>query len=428
MLWIQNNVLDLHYAEIAEILDELSNDEAKFLYFLVDEDMQADILMELDEDIRDRFLASLSTKEFADQLENLDSDDAADILGDLPNEKIQEVISHMEDDEAAEDIVDLLNYDEDTAGGLMQKEFFQAQIDWPVNYALEELRKQAEDVEKVYNIFVVDETDHLLGVLSLKRILFAGANAKIADLFQSKNIISVKTSDSVEEVADVMEKYDLVSVPVVDYQNKLVGRITLDDVVDYIKEEADKDFQMATGITDNVDSNASIFRISRSRLPWLIIAMAGGTVGAKVISNFEDSITKIPAMAFFIPLITAMGGNVGVQSSAIVVQSLARGDKDLGKILPKLLREAKVGLVNGVFLACLIFGIASVFENSELGMVVSLSLFTVILFAAIFGTLFPLILNRYKIDPALAIGPFVTTLNDVIGLFIYFSIGLLIYG
>jgi magnesium transporter len=290
------------------------------------------------------------------------------------------------------------------------------------------LRKQAEDVEKVYNIFVVDEQDRLLGVLSLKRLLFANAKTKIADIYQFKKIISVKASDSAEVVAMVMEKYDLVSVPVVDYQNKLVGRITLDDVVDYIKEEADKDFQMATGITDSVDSNASTWRISRSRLPWLVIAMVGGTIGAKVISNFEGSITKIPAMAFFIPLITAMGGNVGVQSSAIVVQSLARGDKDLGRILPKLWREAKVGLLNGLFLASLIFGVASVFENSELGIVVSISLFTVILFAAIFGTLFPLVLNRYKVDPALAIGPFVTTLNDIIGLFIYFSIGLLIYG
>jgi magnesium transporter len=223
-----------------------------------------------------------------------------------------------------------------------------------------------------------------------------------------------------------MEKYDLVSVPVVDYQNKLVGRITLDDVVDYIKEEADKDFQMATGISDKVDSDAAIWKVGFSRLPWLIIAMFGGTIGAKVISNFEASITAIPAMAFFIPLITAMGGNVGVQSSAIVVQSLARGDKDLGRILPKLIREGSVGLMNGLILSSLVFLVATVFVDVHLGVVVSLSLFTVILFAAIFGTLFPMILNRYKIDPALAIGPFVTTLNDVIGIFIYFSIGLLL--
>ena len=427
-LWIQEKVLVLHFADVAEILDKLSNEEAKFIYFLVDEDTQADILMELEEEVRDRFLASLSIKEIADQLENLDSNDAADILGELSEDKIQEVISQMDDDEAAEDIVDLLNYDEDTAGGLMQKEFLQAHIDWPVNRTIVELRKQAEDVEKVYNIFVVDDSNRLLGVLSLKRLLFSNVKTKIADLYQSKNIISVNTSDSAEEVAAVMEKYNLVSVPVVDYQNKLVGRITLDDIVDFIKEEADKDFQLATGISDPIERDASIWRISRARLPWLIIGLLGGTLGAKVISGFEGSITQIPALAFFIPLITAMGGNVGVQSSAIVVQSLARGNKDFGNILQKLVREAVVGLFNGLLLASLIFVIAYFFGNAQLGFVVSISLFTVIIFAAIIGTLIPLILNHYKIDPALATGPFITTLNDVTGLFIYFSIGMLLYG
>ena len=427
-LWIQENVLILHFADVAEILDKLRNEEAKFIYFLVDEDTQADILMELDEEVRDRFLASLTIKEIADQLENLDSNDAADILGELSEDKIQEVISQMDDDEAAEDIVDLLNYDEDTAGGLMQKEFLQAHIDWPVNRTIVELRKQAEDVEKVYNIFVVDDSNRLLGVLSLKRLLFSNVKTKIADLYQSKNIISVNTSDSAEEVAAVMEKYDLVSVPVVDYQNKLVGRITLDDIVDFIKEEADKDFQLATGITEPIERDASIWRVARARLPWLIIGLLGGTLGAKVISGFEGSITQIPALAFFIPLITAMGGNVGVQSSAIVVQSLARGTKDFGNIFHKLLREAAVGLFNGVLLASIIFVIAYFFGNAQLGFVVSISLFTVIIFAAVIGTLIPLVLNHYKIDPALATGPFITTLNDVTGLFIYFTIGMLLYG
>ena len=427
-LWIQENVLVLHFADVAEILDKLSNEEAKFIYFLVDEDTQADILMELEEEVRDRFLSSLSIKEIADQLENLDSNDAADILGELSEDKIQEVISQMDDDEAAEDIVDLLNYDEYTAGGLMQKEFLQAHIDWPVNRTIVELRKQAEDVEKVYNIFVVDDSNRLLGVLSLKRLLFSNVKTKIADLYQSKNIISVNTSDSAEEVAAVMEKYDLVSVPVVDYQNKLVGRITLDDIVDFIKEEADKDFQLATGITEPIERDASIWRVARARLPWLIIGLLGGTLGAKVISGFEGSITQIPALAFFIPLITAMGGNVGVQSSAIVVQSLARGTKDFGNIFHKLLREAAVGLFNGVLLASIIFVIAYFFGNAQLGFVVSISLFTVIIFAAVIGTLIPLVLNHYKIDPALATGPFITTLNDVTGLFIYFTIGMLLYG
>jgi magnesium transporter len=417
----------LHYADIAEILDMLSNEEGKYIYFQLDEDVQADVLMELEEEVRDRFLASLSTKEIADQLENLDSDDAADILGELSDEQIQEVISQMEDDEAAEDIVDLLNYDEDTAGGLMQKEFIQAKLDWPVDRCLVELRRQAEDVEKVYTIYVVDDINKLVGVLSLKRLLFANPKTKIIDLYQGKNIISVKTNDSSEDVAKVMEKYDLVSVPVVDLQNKLVGRITLDDVVDVIKEEADKDFQLASGISERIDGNFSIWRNTRARIPWLIIAMLGGTLGAQVISRFEVGITEIPALAFFIPLITAMGGNVGVQSSAIVVQSIAKGNDQFAGILSKMYKEFLVALINGLLLSAMIFGIASYFENSTLGFVVSISLFTVIIFAATFGTLIPLVLNRYNIDPALATGPFVTTLNDIVGLFIYFTVGMLLY-
>ncbi len=424
--WIEEEISHLHFADIAEILDELDNDDAKFVYFLLHEDLQADVFMELEEDVRERFLKSLSNKEIADQLENLDSDDAADILGELSDSKIQEVIAEMED-EAAEDIVDLLNYDEDTAGGLMQKEFIQAKMDWPVNRALVELRRQAEDVEQVYSIYVVDDNNRLLGVLSLKRLLFASPKTKIYDLFQAKNIISVKTSDPSEDVARIMEKYDLVSVPVVDLQNKLVGRITIDDVVDIIMEEADKDFQLASGISENIESTASVWRLSRARMPWLIIGMLGGVLGAQVISNFESSISAVPALAFFIPLITAMGGNVGVQSSAIVVQSLARGNDAFGSIFKKLAKESLVGLLNGVFLAGLIYGIATVFENSTLGLVVSISLFIVIIFAAIFGTLIPLLLNKYKIDPALATGPFVTTLNDVLGLFIYFTVGMLLY-
>ena len=376
--------------------------------------------MELEEEIRDRFLKSLSSKEMADQLENLDSDDAADILGDLSEEKIQEVISQMEDDEAAEDIVELLNYDEDTAGGLMQKEFIQAKMDWPVNRCLVELRRQAEDVENVYTIYVVDDMNRLVGLLSLKRLLFAGIQTHIRDLYSKKNIISVKTNDSSEDVAKIMDKYDLVSVPVVDLQNKLVGRITIDDIVDIIKEEADKDFQMASGISDKIESTSSVWHISRARLPWLLIGMLGGIFAANVISKFTGEISDIP-------LITAMGGNVGVQSSAIVVQALAKGNGQFDNIAKKVAKETSVGLLNGAFLASIIYGIATFYGNTTLGFVVSISLFVVIVFAGIFGTLIPLILNKYKIDPALATGPFVTTLNDVLGLFIYFSVGALLY-
>ena len=241
-------------------------------------------------------------------------------------------------------------------------------------------------------------------------------------------MISVKAHDDSEEVAKIMEKYDLVSVPVVDLQNKLVGRITIDDVVDVIKEEADKDFQMASGISEMVESSDTVWRISRARMPWLLIGMLGGILGAQVISGFEGGISKVPALAFFIPLITAMGGNVGVQSSAIVVQSLAKGNDQFGSIFKKILKESMVGIINGVVLSIIIYGIGHAFDSPVLGLVVSLSLFTVIMFAAVFGTLIPLLLDKYNIDPALATGPFITTLNDVLGLFIYLTIGVLLYG
>lgn len=425
--WIIEHISDLHFADIADLLDQLNNEEAKFVYFQLSEDVQGDVLMELEEDVRDRFLKSLSSKEIAGQLENLDSDDAADILGELSDNEILEVISQMDDNEAAEDIVELLNYDEDTAGGLMQKEFIQAKLDWPVSRCLVELRRQAENVEKVYSIYVVDDLNRLVGLLSLKRLLFSNLKTQIRDLFTSKNIISVKTTDSNEDVARVMDKYDLVAIPVVDYQNKLVGRITFDDVVDIIKDEADKDFQMASGISDKIESSSSVWHISRARLPWLLIGMVGGIFAANVIAGFTDQISHIPTLALFIPLITAMGGNVGVQSSAIVVQSLAKSTDQLDNILKRLYKELSVGILNGAFLALIIYGIATLFGNATLGIVVSISLFVVILFAGIFGTLIPLLLHKYKIDPALATGPFVTTLNDVLGLFIYFSVGMLLY-
>lgn len=424
--WIDEHVLELHYADIAEILNELDIDQARVVYFRLEEETQADVLMELEEEVRDRFIKSLSKKEIAEQLENLDSDDAADILYELSDSEIHEVISHMEDDEAADDIVDLLNYDEDTAGGLMQKEFLHVEMDWSVEQCLSEIREQAKDVEKVYTIYVVDSFNKLVGVLSLKSLFFAESHEKISDLCQSKNIIYTTVTEELEEVTRLFDKYDLVSIPVVDYQNKLVGRITIDDVVDIIREEADRDFQLATGISEKIEDNASIFRISKARLPWLIIGMLGGTLGAKVISNFEGSISMVPALAFFIPMITAMGGNVGVQSSAIVVQSLARGSQ-FKKIISKLGKEVLVGLLNGLICSSLIFGIATVFGTMTLGIVVSVSLFVVIVFAALMGTLIPLFLDKYDIDPALATGPFITTLNDVLGLFIYFTVGMLMY-
>lgn len=425
--YIDQRVILLHAADIAEIIDELDLDEAKFIYSHLDEDQQADVLLELEEDVRERFVESLSAKEIANQLENLDSDDAADILGELSLDRQLEIIGEMDEEDAAS-IVDLLNYNEDSAGGLMQKEYIKAKEEWPVNRCVIELRRQAEEVEKVYSIYVVDKSEHLVGILSLKSLLFSSPKTLIKDLYQEENIISVPTSMPSEEVARIMDKYDLVSIPVVDLQKKLVGRITIDDIVDVIREQAEKDFQMASGISENVEAGASIWRLSRARLPWLFIGMFGGILGAQVIGNFELEIGKIPALAFFIPLVAAMGGNVGVQSSAVVVQSLANGTNQFSSILARVKKEALLGLLNAFICSLVIFFITWLLETPLLGLTVSLALFTVILIAAILGTLIPLVLDKYGVDPAVATGPFITTMNDVVGLFIYFSIGMLIFG
>ena len=425
--FVDQKVIHLHPADIAEIVDELDNQEAKYIFAHLDNDLQGDVLMELEDDVRYQFVESFATEQLAKQLENLDSDDAVDILGELEVDRQLEVIAEMESDNA-EQLVRLLNYDEDTAGGLMQTEFIRAKLDWPVNRCVVELRRQAEEVEKVYTIYVVDEYDHLVGFLSLKSLLFAGPKSHIRDIFQDKNMVYVTTNVEAEEVGRIMEKYDLVSIPVLNLQKKLVGRITIDDIVDVIREEADKDFQMASGISESVEASASVWKMSRSRLPWLMIGMLGGILGAQVIGNFEGQIGKIPALAFFIPLVAAMGGNVGVQSSAIVVQSIANGTNQFSSIWSKVKREAGLGLLNGLICSSVIFVVTGLLETITLGISVSIALFIVIVFAAIFGTLIPLVLNKYKIDPAVATGPFITTLNDVVGLFIYFMVGMAIFG
>ena len=424
--YIDKRIIQLHPADIAEIIDELDPDEAKYIYQHLDNDRQGEVLMELEDEVRQQFVELLNPKQLARQLENLDSDDAVDVLGELDVDRQLEVISEMDNEDAAQ-LVKLLNYDESSAGGLMQTEFIKAKLEWPVNRCVIELRRQAEDVEKVFTIYVVDNQDKLVGFLSLKSLLFADKKALVKDIYQDKNMVYVTTNVEGEEVARIMDKYDLVSIPVLNLQKKLVGRITIDDIVDVIREEADKDFQMASGISESVESTASIWRMSRSRMPWLLIGMLGGILGAQVIGNFETQIGKIPALAFFIPLVAAMGGNVGVQSSAIVVQSIANGTNQFSSILSKVKKEALLGMLNGLVCSVIIFLITWLLQNVMLGLSVSVALFIVIFFAAIFGTLIPLVLNKYNIDPAVATGPFITTLNDVVGLFIYFMVGMAVF-
>ena len=419
---IQSLICDLHIADIAEIIEELSIEQATYLFQLIDEAKSAQILIEIEDETREHILSTLSSKEIANKvIENLESDDATDVLSELPKEQKEEVLSLIEDDDHASDIEDLLNYPKDTAGGLMAKELIKVNENWTTIRCLKEMRKQSSEVKEVHTIYVVDNHEKLVGTLSLKRLLITETKILINEI-ANYDIVSVISTEDDEEVANIMNKYDLIVIPVIDEKGVLLGRITIDDVMDIVKEEAEKDYQMASGITEDVESSDSIWQLTRARLPWLLIGLLGGLLGAKVIGIFE--IEKNIELAFFIPLIAAMGGNVGVQSAAIVVQGLANESIKINTILSKLVKELGVALLNGIICSTIIFG-ATISLNYpiNLSLTVSLSLFSVIVFAALFGTFVPLTLNKYKIDPALATGPFITTINDILGLVIYFLIG-----
>jgi len=419
---------DLHPADVAAILQAIEIQDARFILTSLDEGLAADSLMELDDAYREQLLELFSPEEIADTVSILDTDDAADLLGDLTDSEKTEIISHIDDKEHVTEVTDLLKYDEHTAGGLMQTEFLRAEANWPVTRCIVEMRRQVENVEKVYSIYVVDEQMKLLGVLSLKRLLFASPRTRIQELYQRRDVKFVRINDPASHAAEVMEKYDLVSLPVVDLMDKLVGRITIDDVVDVIREEAEKDFQMASGISEFVEPTTSVLKSTRSRLPWILIGLAGGVFSSMIIRGYESEIEINPALAFFIPLIVATAGNVGVQSSAIVVQGLASGNFQFQGILKKISKESMIGLLVGMICALAIFGFnLATGGDLNLGLTLAISLFSVVVVAAILGAWIPLVLDRVKIDPALATGPFITTANDILGLTIYFFVAYVIY-
>ncbi|MRT91678.1 magnesium transporter [Ancylomarina sp. 16SWW S1-10-2] len=419
---------DLHAADIADILDELNTEEAIYVFLLLDGDTGADVLAEIEEDDRKRFIKVLPIEVIAKKfIDHMSSDDAADLIGGLPDEKREEILSHIEDVEAAGHILDLLHYDENTAGGLMGKELVVVNENWTVLTCLRELSRQAEDIDEIYYVYVVDDDRKLIGTLSLKKMILSPTSAKIVNIYEP-DVMSVHTDQSAEEVSLIMEKYDLVALPVIDSISRLVGRITIDDVVDVIRDEAEKDYQMASGISEDIEANDSILLQTRARLPWLLIGLVGGVLSAFVISIHGEGLKLTPALAFFIPLITAMGGNVGVQSSAIIVQGIASNSLGFESTFSRLMRELGGALINATTCSSILFLWNYFFEDSlALTMSVSAALFSVIIFAAITGTLIPLMLHKAKVDPALATGPFITTLNDIIGLFIYLSIGAYFY-
>ncbi|MFS4418422.1 magnesium transporter [Maribacter sp. 2307ULW6-5] len=418
---------DVHYADVAEIINELNEEEATYLIKLLESNKTSEVLTELDEDVREAILGNLSSKEIAEELDELDTDDAADIVGELPKELVQEVISEIEDKEHAKDIVDLLRYDENSAGGLMAKELVKVNENWTVTRCVKEMRAQAENVTRVHSIYVVDKEEKLKGRLSLKDLLTVSTETHIREIYIPK-VDYVNVNEKPEEVARIMSKYDLEAIPVIDEIGRLVGRITIDDIVDVIREEAERDYQMAAGISQDVEADDSIWDLTRARLPWLILGLFGGAAAAVIMGGFEEMFSTYTVLFLFTPLIAAMAGNVGVQSSAIIVQGLANDDIK-GSMGSRLIKEMLLALLNGVILAVLLLFFTWTWKGDfNTALAISVSLIAVIVVAGFVGTFIPLFLHKRGIDPAIATGPFITTSNDIFGILIYFVIAKLILG
>lgn len=418
--FISSSLKDINPADISSLLHEFDADESKYVLTILDNETSAEIINDLDPDIRARFLKVYEPQEISEIITHLDSDDAVDIINELPVKEREEVIATIEDPEREEHIIDLMRYEEDVAGGLMAKELIKANVNWNVVQCIEEIRRQAENVEKLYAVYVVDDNDILLGRVALKKIILASDNTRIADIYE-KELISVETYLSEEEVAAVMRKYDLEAVPVVNVNGKLVGRITIDDIVDVITEIAEEERQIMAGISEDVEEADSIWMLSRARLPWLIIGIVGGLLSAQFMGLFEEDLMRIAAIAFFIPLIQATGGNVGIQSSSIVVQSLANPSAFDDSLAKRLMKVFLVAILNGFVLSTLVYGINYITSDEQgLAFIVSIALLFVVIIASFMGTITPLILNKFGFNPALASGPFITTTNDLLGLGIYF--------
>jgi magnesium transporter len=425
--FILNSFDGIDPSDISSVLEELDIDESKYIINLLEAEFAADVVNGLEPDIRPKLLMNFESREINTFLDHLETDDAVDIINELPVKLREEIIAGIENEERAQYIIDLLRYDEDCAGGLMAKELIKANLNWNVVQCIEEIRRQAENVEKIYSVYVVDGKNKLLGRVSLKKIIISEDKTLVKNIYEP-DVVSVETYYDQDEVVSIMRKYDLDAVPVVNGVGKLVGRITIDDVVDVMAEMAEEERQLMSGISEDVEEDDSVWMITRARLPWLIIGLAGGLLGAWFIGLFEEDIVMIPAMAFFIPLITATGGNVGIQSSAIVVQSLADKSGIAQGNIERLLKGFLVSFINGVVLAAIVVSFNLVLgQPFRLGVVVAFALFCIVMLASIMGTITPLILDKLGINPALASGPFITTANDLLGLGVYFAIAHFLY-
>lgn len=413
---------ELFPADVAGLLYELDGDQAHYLMSLIDTEVGAEVLSEIEPDDRKRFIKERFTvEEIAKYVNLFDSDDAVDLLNEQSIEVREKVIALLEDREQARFIIDLMHYPEDVAGGLMQKELVKVNINWNVSDCVEEIRRQAEDVEKVYAVYVVDDDQKLKGIVSLKQIILARKNTKVENIFNDE-IVFVETTVKGEEVAEIMQKYNLEAIPVVNTLGRLLGRITIDDVVDLITEKADEDIQAMAGITGEVEEDDSLWLQIKSRLPWLVVGVAGSLLAATVIKGFEDELSKMAALALFIPIMGSTGGNVGIQTSSLIVQSLAEKSGISTSLGQRLFKIILVALINGLIIGSLAGIYVYVVSEPKLFWVVSISLISVVVLASFMGTVTPILLDKFGINPAVASGPFITTANDIIGISTYFLI------
>jgi len=425
----REEVAELHPADIAELYQDMNIDEAEYLLRLLDEEKAADVLMELDEDDRLKLIEHMPAEEIAKQIDHLDTDDAVDLIQQLDAEERDEVLSQIEDVDQAGDIIDLLKYDEDTAGGLMGTEMIVVNENWSMPECIKQMRLQAEDMDEIYNVYVVDDDNKLKGVLPLKELITHPSVSKIKHVMEA-DPVSVKADTPVDDVALDFEKYDLVSMPVVDSIGRLLGRITVDDIMDQVRESSERDFQLASGISSDVDADDTVFAQTKARIPWLLVGVASGILASLILSGFEAELQAVTVLALFIPIIGGTGGNIGVQASAIVVQSLANGTIEAKDTFKQLSKEFFIGLVNSSIISFVMFIYNLIFIPDDFAVTisVSVSLFLVSMFATVLGTLVPLTLEKLKINPALATGPFIQISNDIFGIIIYVWISRIFLG
>lgn len=411
----------MHPADIAELFQHLNLKQAEWVFELIpNREEKADILMELDEEERKKLMEGMDPEQIGHYIDLLDTDDAVDLIQELDEEDREEVIQNIGDVEQAGDIVDLLQYDEDTAGGLMGTELISVNENLSMPDCLKEMRRQAEDLDDIYYVYVVDDDNRLKGVLPLKKMITHPSVSKIKHVMED-NPVAVKVDMPIDEVAIDFEKYDLVAMPVVDSIGRLMGQITVDDVMDQVREQQERDYQLASGIASDVDADDSVLAQTKARLPWLLIGIAGGLLSSLILSGFEAQLAAVTALAYFIPLIGGTGGNVGVQASAIVVQGLANGRLDLKEFWQQLWKELRISLLTGVVISLAVFVYTLFTEPGSYGLTlaVATSLFCIVVFSTVFGALVPLTLEKLKVNPALATGPFIQITNDVVGLLIY---------